>query len=186
MDARQLRNLTAVTCLLAAISMTGCISLPAFPNPTLGWNKSSLVGQSAEVVKEGELAGTTAAPAGKYVVEVRSAKGKSSSDEFAIAGPICVHDALQQAGAIKQFNRIKIELVRALPGGGVHRMPIEYDRGIRRVPAEVDYGLVSGDRLIVTEDTSNIFTDMGDSAGDFFMSKPKSGKTRSGTFRIAG
>lgn len=184
MDARQLRNLTAVTCLLAtAAALTGCVS---FPNPTLGWNKSSLVGKTAEVVKEGELAGAAAAPAGKYVIEIRDAKGKSSSAEFSLAGPLCVHDALQQAGAIQRFNRIKIELVRALPTGGWHRMPIEYDRGIRRVPAEVDYGLLSGDRLIVTEDTSTILSDMGDSAGDFFMSKPKSGKTKNGTFRMAG
>ncbi|WP_254507587.1 hypothetical protein [Anatilimnocola floriformis] len=184
MDARQLRNLTAVTCLLAVASAaTGCASFPSLPNTNLGWGKSSLVGKSAEVVKEGQLA--NAAPAGKYVIEIRNSKGKSTSSEYTLSGPICVHDALQQAGAIKKFNRIKIELIRPLPTGGWHRMPIEYDRGIHRVPAEVDYGLLSGDRLIVTEDTSNMFSDMADSSGDLFMSKPRSGKTKNGTFRLA-
>ena len=185
MDARQLRNLTAVTCLLATASaMTGCASFPSLPNTTLGWNKSSLVGKSAEVVKEGQLG--QAAPAGKFVVEIRTAKGKSTANEFTMAGPLCVHDALQQAGATKKFNRIKVELVRALPNGGWHTMPVEYDRATRRVPAEVDYGVFSGDRIIVTEDTSNMLSDMADSTTDLFGSKPKSGKTKNGTFRIAG
>jgi hypothetical protein len=181
MDARQLRILTAVTCLLATSAVfTGCTSLQT---PTLGWGKSSLLGKQAEVVKGG--ADATGAPAGKYVVELRDSKGRSSSAEFSIAGPLCAHDALQAAGAVKKFRRIKVELVRPLPSGDLHRMPIEYDRAIRRVPAECDYGILPGDRLIVTEDTSNMLSDMGDHAGDLFMSKPQSGKTRNGTFRVA-
>lgn len=184
MDARQLRTLTAVTCLLATNAVfTGCTSLQT---PTLGWGKSTLLGKQAEVVKDGQLADpSSAAPAGKYVVELRDAKGRSSSAEFSIAGPLCAHDALQAAGAVKKFNRIKVELVRPLPSGGMHRMPIEYDRAIRRVPAECDYGILPGDRLIVTEDTSNMLSDMGNHAGDLFMSKPQSGKTKNGTFRVA-
>lgn len=184
MDARQLRILTAVTCLLATTAVfTGCTSLK---QPTLGWGKSSLLGKQAEVVKAGQLAEPVqAAPAGKYVVELRDRKGRSSSAEFSIEGPLCAHDALQAAGAIKKFNRITVELARRLPSGDVHLMPIEYDRAIRRVPAECDYGILPGDRLIVTEDTGNMFSDMGDSAGDLFMGKPQSGKTKNGTFRVA-
>lgn len=183
MDARQLRFLTAVTCLLAtSAAFTGCTS---FKQPTLGWGKSSLLGKQAEVVKDGQSADSVAAPAGKYTIELRDSKGRSSSADFSIAGPICAHDALQASGGLKKFNRVKLELLRPLPSGNVHSMPIEYDRTIRRVPAECDYGILPGDRLIVTEDTSNMFSDMGENAGDFFMSKPQSGKTKNGTFRVA-
>lgn len=177
-----LRTLIAVTALLATVCATGCTSLKT---PTL-LGKSSLFNQQAEVVKELPPGAAAAAPAGKYVVELRNSSGKSSSSEHTLSGPICAHDALQQSGAVKKFGRVKIELVRPLPSGGWHRMPIEYDRSIRRVPAECDYGILPGDRLIVTEDTGNMFTDMADSAGDLFMGKPKSGKTKNGTFRIAG
>jgi hypothetical protein len=103
-----------------------------------------------------------------------------------VTGPLCAHDALQQAKAVKKFNRITVELVRPLPSGNWHRMPIEYDRTIRRVPAECDYAILPGDRIIVTEDTGNMITDMADHADDLFMSSPKSGKTKNGTFRVAG
>lgn len=179
MDARTIRLLTALLASVAASApFTGCTSM----------GKTSLWGQQAEVVKqESAFDSQSPAPAGKYVIEYRDSSGKGSSSDFTLAGPIHIHEALQQAGAIKKFNRIKIELVRPLPTGGWHRMPIEYDRSIRRVPAECDYALLPGDRLIVTEDTSNIFTDMMDSAQEgMFLSNPKSGKTKNGTFRVAG
>jgi hypothetical protein len=185
MDARQLRILTAVTGLLATSALlTGCSSLQT---PSLGLGKTALWGSRAEVIKDNQVGDTnTAAPAGKYIVELRDAGGKSSSSEFNLTGPICTHDALQQAGAVKKFGRIKVELVRPLPSGGWHWIPIEYDRTIRRVPAECDYAILPGDRVIVTEDTGNMFTDMVDHADDIFMSKPKAGKTKNGTFRVAG
>lgn len=187
MDARRLQFLSAVISLLAVSgSLTGCVSLPdlALGNPTFG--KTGLWGTRAEVVKGAEINPESAAPAGKYIVEFRDSNGRSSSSEFNIEGPLSAHEALQKAQAIKRFGRIKIELVRPLPSGGWHRMPMEYDRSIRRVPAECDYAIFAGDRLIVTEDTGNMFTDMMDSADDIFMAKPKSGKTKNGTFRVAG
>lgn len=179
MDARTIRLWTAlVAAVVACGPLTGCTSL----------GKTSLWGQQAEVIKKDPAFDSQSpAPAGKYVIEYRDSSGKGSSSDFTLAGPINIHEALQQAGAIKKFNRIKIELVRPLPAGGWHRMPIEYDRSIRRVPAECDYAVLPGDRLIVTEDTSNIFSDMLDSAQDgLLLSKPKSGKTKNGTFRVAG
>lgn len=185
MDARQLRILTAVTGLLATSALlTGCTSLQT---PTLGFGKTALWGSHAEVIKDSHVGDSqSAAPAGKFIVEFRDANGKSSSSEFNVTGPLCAHDALQQAKATKKFNRITVELVRPLPSGNWHRMPIEYDRSIRRVPAECDYAILPGDRIIVTEDTGNMFSDMADHADDLFMSKPKAGKTKNGTFRVAG
>jgi hypothetical protein len=179
MDAHELRIFTAIAGLLALCGTgTGCATM----------GKASLWGQHAEVVKPDQATNPqTAAPAGKYVVEFRDTSGRGSSSEFSLAGPINIHEALQQAGAIKKFKRIKIELVRTLPKGGFHRMPVEYDRSIRRVPAECDYGILPGDRIIVSEDNSNIFSDMMNSAQEgMFLSNPKSGKTKNGTFRVAG
>jgi hypothetical protein len=190
MDARRLHHLAAVIGLLAISgSLTGCVSIPDLADLSLGsppFGKTGLWGARAEVVKGNEINPESAAPAGKYIVEFRDAEGSSKSAEFNIDGPLTAHAALQNAKALKHFNRIKIELVRPLPSGGWHRMPMEYDRGARRIPAECDYAIFGGDRLIVSEDTSNIFSDMVDSADDFFMSKPKSGKTKNGTFRVAG
>ncbi len=178
MDAWHLRILSVVIGVLAmGGSFTGCTSL----------GKTPLWGTQAVVVKDSHLADpAAAAPAGKYIVEFRAAGGTANSTEHNIAGPLNAHEALQQANAVKKFNRITIELVRPLPNGGWHRMPIEYDRNIRRVPAEYDYAVLPGDRLIVTEDTGNIFTDMMGSAEDIFIGKPQSGKTKNGTFRVAG
>lgn len=187
MDARRLHPLAAVTLLLAtSASLTGCAALPELGLGTPGFGKTALWGTRAEMVKGGENAPAAAAPAGKYIVEFRDADGRGNATEFNIEGPLNAHDALQTAKATKKFSRITVELVRPLPNGTWHRLPIEYDRSIRRVPAECDYAILPGDRLIVTEDTGNILTDMLNSADNMFMSKPKSGKTKNGTFRVAG
>ncbi|WP_425618495.1 hypothetical protein NA78x_002202 [Anatilimnocola sp. NA78] len=180
MDARQPQTLIAITGLLAlSFLSTGCAS----------FGKSSLLGSKAEVVKsESSDTPTSAAPPGKFIVEMRTVGGKATATEHTISGPLNAHDALVQAKANKEFRRMNIELVRPLPSGGWHRMPVEFDRSIKRVAAETDYAILPGDRLIVTEDASNMMTDMMDSAtqGNIFSSPPKSGKTKHGTFRVAG
>jgi hypothetical protein len=180
MDARSTKLLTTVSCLtLLCVAGTGCTTL----------GKTSLWGSNAEVVKESAAINPgPAAPPGKFIVEMRTAGGKATAAEHSISGPINAHDALNQAKALKQFSRMKIELVRPLPSGGWHRMPLDYDRSIKRIAAESDYAILPGDRIIVTEDSSNILTDMLESASDgtFLTSPPKSGKTSQGTFRVAG
>ncbi|QDU27564.1 hypothetical protein ETAA8_26520 [Anatilimnocola aggregata] len=183
MDARHSLTLTAISGLLALSCLsTGCASL----------GKTALWGSKAEVVK-GDAADVpgAAAPAGKFIVELRPVSGKARAIEHTIAGPLNVHDALVQAKVIKEYRRMKLELVRPLPSGGWHRMPVEYDRTSKRVAAECDYAILPGDRLIVTEDPTTILGDMMDSAtnGAGFMgtgTAPKSGKTKYGTFRVAG
>jgi hypothetical protein len=71
-----------------------------------------------------------------------------------------VQQALEQSGAMKKFKRFNVELYRPLSGDRWHRMVLEFDRSDRRVPAENDYALSAGDRLIVIEDTSDIFDDL--------------------------
>jgi hypothetical protein len=186
MDARRLHCTAVIGLLAISGSLTGCVSVPDLSLGSPPFGKTGLWGSRAEVIKGAEINPESAAPAGKYIVEFRNADGKSESAEFNIDGPLNAHGALQAAKASKRFTRMKVELVRPLPSGAWHRMPMEYDRVARRIPAECDYAVFAGDRLIVTEDTSNILSDMIDSADDFFMSKPKAGKTRNGTFRVAG
>jgi hypothetical protein len=178
MDACILRVWMVLGLVAASGSLTGCASL----------GKTSLWGQPAEVSKKDDAATPpAAAPAGKFVVEIRDSEGRGSSAEFSMSGPINIHEALQQSGAIKKFSRLKIELVRPLPSGGWHRMPVEYDRSIRRVPAECDYAILPGDRIIVSKDPGNMISDMMDAAKEgTILGNPKSGRTKNGTFRVAG
>ena len=99
------------------------------------------------------------APIGKYSVEVRPEKGKPQSVEKELSEQLHVQTALEQTGVSKKFPRCYIELYRPLPGGGWHKMVLEFDRENHRVPAEFDYAVLPGDRIVVTEDPTNMLDD---------------------------
>jgi hypothetical protein len=107
---------------------------------------------------------TPGAPAGpqaaKYVVEIRSEKGKPQAVEKALAEPTHVQTALEQTGATKKFKRANVEIYRPLPSGGWHKMLLEFDRETHRIPPEYDYAVLPGDRIIVTEDTTSTMDDI--------------------------
>jgi hypothetical protein len=129
--------------------LVGCASFGEKPEPKL----------NAEITPADPGAGSIAPHVDKYSVEVRSSSGKAEALPQPLTGQVCVQEALEQSGAHKKFKRFNLELYRPLPGGRWHRMVLEYDRSNRRVPAENDYALSAGDRLIVIEDTSDIFDD---------------------------
>ena len=102
----------------------------------------------------------SAAPAAKFVVEIRPEKGKPQAVEKPLAEQTFVQSALEQTGALKKFKRAFVEVYRPLPSGGWHKMNLEFDRENHRVPPEYDYAVLPGDRIIVTEDTSNLMDDV--------------------------
>jgi hypothetical protein len=102
----------------------------------------------------------SAPPAAKFVVEIRPENGKPKAVEKPLAEQTFVQSALEQTGALKKFKRAFVEVYRPLPNGGWHKMNLEFDRENHRVPPEYDYALLPGDRIIVTEDTSNIMDDI--------------------------
>jgi len=98
-------------------------------------------------------------PAGKYIMEFHSEKGKLQASERDVTDQLHMQTALDQSGAAKRWARMNVELYRPLPSGGWHKMTIEFDRNARRVPPEFDYAVLPGDRIVVTEDTTSIVDD---------------------------
>jgi hypothetical protein len=133
--------------LLAILSgLAGCSMFQERPAPKL----------NAEIT-----AGPKADPASKFVVEIRPEKGKPQAVEKALSDQIHVQQALEQTGAAKKFHRANVEVYRPLPnGGGWHKMSLEFDRDNHRVPPEFDYAVLPGDRIVVTEDPTNVMDDV--------------------------
>lgn len=141
-----LQRLTLLAWVAIASSLVGCSLFKEQGQPKL----------TAEVQPGGPH---PAAAVGKFSVEVRPEKGKPQSVEKELSGQTHVQTALEQAGVAKKFPRCFIELYRPLPNGGWHRMELEFDRENHRVPAEFDYAVLPGDRIIVTEDPTNMMDD---------------------------
>jgi hypothetical protein len=76
-----------------------------------------------------------------------------------------VQQALDQTKALKKFRRVRLELYRELPQGGGHKIPVQYDRGKKRIDPATDYAIHPHDRIVVTEDTSTVLDDMLESLG---------------------
>jgi hypothetical protein len=100
------------------------------------------------------------ASAAKFVVEIRPEKGKPQAIERALTEQTHVQTVLEQSGALKKFKRATVEVYRPLPSGGWHKMNLEFDKDHRQVPPEYDYAVLSGDRIIVTEDTTTAWDDV--------------------------
>lgn len=150
--ARTTRSICVVLALTAATSGLGCSM----------W-KHSLDDDRprAELITSADGNGGNASqPLAKYYVELHPAKDQPKRVERSLTGPMTIQQALKETGALKEFRRSEIELVRTLPGGAVHRMTVEYDRGSKQVAPEFDYSLQPGDRIIVNEDTTTVVDDM--------------------------
>lgn len=105
-----------------------------------------------------------AEPSSSYQVLFVPHEGKAEQVQRTLSGTMHIQQALEQAGALKKFRRIEVELVRPLPNGGFHRIACDYDRANKRVTPEFDYALLPGDRIVVKEDPSTIVDDMLTSA----------------------
>lgn len=116
--------------------------------------------QSAEVVPPTGPEAAAQEAAGKFSVEIRPENGKPQVAERPLTGQMHVQEGLEQTGAHRKFRRNHLELVRKLPNGGVHRIPLEWDSSNRRVAVEFDYALLPGDRIVVREDTTTFVDDM--------------------------
>jgi hypothetical protein len=103
-------------------------------------------------------------PASAYQVIFVPTNGKPSQVVRTLSGQMHIQDAIAQTGADKKFRRIRVELMRPLPSGGIHRVECDYDRATKRITPEFDYALLPGDKIIVNEDPSNLIDDMLKSA----------------------
>lgn len=141
------RRLTAIGFLAIASGLVGCATFQEQASPKL----------TAELTTG---AGRSAAPPAKYTVEIRPEKGKPQAVEKELTDETHVQTALEQSGAAKKYARMQVELYRPLKSGVWHKMSLEFDRDEHRVPPEYDYSLLPGDRIIVTEDPTNVLDDI--------------------------
>ncbi|MFV1966727.1 MAG: hypothetical protein ACC628_14985 [Pirellulaceae bacterium] len=82
-----------------------------------------------------------------------------------------VQQVFERTNAHRRFSRMKAQIHRQLPDGGSHKLDVRYDRKSRRVEPGFDYALHPGDRLQITEDTTNVIDDMLESVAGPFSSK---------------
>jgi predicted small secreted protein len=93
-------------------------------------------------------------------VVIKDADGKTTRTTLPLDKQQHIQDLLVQSGALRQFTRMDIALLRTTPTGGKQRMNVEFDRSKRAVEMQYDYFIMPGDVLLVTEDPSTIVDDM--------------------------
>ena len=143
----ELRRLTLLGLVAIVCGLVGCSAFKEQLSPKL----------QSEVTPG---AGPVAPPPAKFTVEIRPENAKPQAIERDLTDQLHVQAALEQTGVSKKWARMNIELYRPLPSGGWHKMSLEFDREHHQVPPEYDYALLPGDRVVVTQDTSNLLDDV--------------------------
>ncbi len=100
---------------------------------------------------------------GEVIVELKNARG-SRFLKSPLKGTMLVEDALRGSGALREFNRMKVVVVRRLPNGKKLRMPVKMDADMRHVNSATNFALYPDDVVEVTEDPRTMFDRLIDSA----------------------
>jgi hypothetical protein len=74
-------------------------------------------------------------------------------------GHLFVSEALKEAQVRKRLSRFNVEVYRPT-SNGYQRMTVKMATGHRDVVSQYDYALRSGDRLVITPDSSDSIDDM--------------------------
>ena len=179
--ARRVFHTLSIALFVLPLALSGCNSMG-------GHSAKGSISDESLAAAAVDAQGTAAQS--KFAVEFHFTKDKQKPQaiERPLTGTLHVQEALEQTGALKKFRRCEIAIVRRLPNGMGHKIPVDYDRDVKRVTPEFDYALLPGDRLIVTEDTSTAFDDL---LQDSWLGPlgGKSGKGRTSTgghFRLEG
>lgn len=123
--------------------------------------QSLMLGDLTDNPKQQDAVLAAASDAEKYSIEFHSVDGKPERVEMPLQAPLFLQDALDNSEALAHFRREKIQLYRKTSESAPYtRLEVAYDRSKRRVFPESDYAIHSGDRLIITEDTSTFVDDM--------------------------
>lgn len=137
---------------VAALLSAGCHALPKSTADPLADANSAPATQNASAAPAPEPA--------MVLVEFHSEGSKPERGVVTLKGDMYVQDVLQHANAFRKFSRAKIELIRRTPAGHAHKMDVSYDRKASKVDPQTDYHVQPGDKVIVTQDPSNVVTDM--------------------------
>lgn len=132
-----------------------------FSTASLGWILLSAAICLSGCAMFGEQQKPQSGPApGQCAVEVKAASGKTKVGHLDLQPDATVQSVLEKTGAHRKYARSIIEVQRKLPSGEWHKMPVEYDSGLKKVDPLHDYHVQPGDRVIVTEDPSNGLDDL--------------------------
>lgn len=159
---RNLRKLGIRAAWAGAIALlaagTGCHSLPmpGAANPLASADKADAAATAATTPHQ---------QSDMIQIEFRADGGRPERKAMPLQGEMHVQDVMQKSGGFRRFGRAQIELARKTPTGNAHKMRVSYDRSSLKVDPQTDYQVKPGDLLIITEDPTNIFTDMLEGAG---------------------
>ncbi len=142
-------------------SSVGCTSLKLAP-----FSANSVTATNSPVEQATATAPTQQTePTQSCIVEVRSYQGQLKEGQVAITEGMSVQDVLVAIKVDRVFTRMNIELQRSTKKSHQPlKMPVTYDRRKKEVNPAYNYAIRHGDRLLITEDTSNAFDDMMESA----------------------
>ena len=91
--------------------------------------------------------------------QVRLYNGKNKRQFYGpLDQPKTVLMALQESGAIKEFPRMEVKLVRSIPGSEPLKLPVFFQADERKVESSTDYAVHPGDIIIVKKDNSNMIS----------------------------
>ncbi len=90
-----------------------------------------------------------------YRVEIVPANGRGKAMQQPLTEGLTVQQAIDKAGASRQFKKMKIEVVRIDPTSRQQiKMGVQMRSKKKRVMPSYDYSLMPGDRVVIKEDTS--------------------------------
>lgn len=103
---------------------------------------------------------TDGPPPAQCTVEFKPVKGSPSTTQVDIPADATVQQVMARSGAARKYSRAKLDLYRQLPNGQWHNMGVKYDVSSKKVDPLHDYHVQAGDRLVVSEDASDMLDDM--------------------------
>lgn len=134
--------------------------MPQQGMPQQGMAQQGMIPQATAAGTIAQVSHSAQLPPNACQVIIKDANGKTTRSTLPLDKQYHIQDLLVQSGALKQFQRIELELLRTTPSGTKQRMNVEYDRAKRAVEMQYDYFIMPGDVLVVTEDPSTIVDDM--------------------------
>jgi hypothetical protein len=167
-------SLAAVLLAAMALHSSGCAMKMLNADPEAN-KRSTPLGENPAAAPGQDVIGVAYRTPGEYqyqryaapaapptiTIEFHPASGKVKAQQVPLAPGMSAQDAIDQTKAGKHFHRSKLDLVRKSElAGDLHKMPLAWDNGKRRVAHSTNYDLHAGDRLMIREDTSNALDDL--------------------------
>ncbi|MEZ6092690.1 MAG: hypothetical protein R3C03_00415 [Pirellulaceae bacterium] len=122
----------------ATVISTGCSTMMPFAQNDIPTTEQSVGGGQFEIITVSNM-------------------GTKNGYKGVVRENLTVQAALEEAGAIKPFSEVSVDLMRVVPESGrTLKMACEFQPGKKILKYEQDYQILPGDRIIVTPTPSGI------------------------------